>query len=100
MNLYFKQTCQACPQQYDVLDLDDNDKTVGYIRLRWGHLRCQVPDVGGKTIYSHDFDDGLQGIFDTDEQEDLHLANIRLALEDHYGLWCLEPRLPPLRPKP
>lgn len=25
---------------------------VGYVRLRWERLTCEVPDVGGKLIYS------------------------------------------------
>ncbi len=84
MNLYFNQTCGACPEQYDVEDLDDNNKTVGYIRLRWGYLRCDVPDVNGHTIYSHDFDDGLRGCFHTDEDREMHLNRIKQAIYRHY----------------
>lgn len=41
--LQFIQTCGACPEQYDVLDKSGN--TVGYVRLRWGGLTCEYPDV-------------------------------------------------------
>lgn len=85
MNLFLRQTCEACPEQYDVEDLDDNDKTVGYIRLRWGHLRCDVPDVGGRTIYSHEFDDGLKGCFDSEEEREIHLNRIKQAIYKYYG---------------
>ena len=37
-NLIFKKTCTFSPEQYDVYY---NDKQVGYIRLRWGHLSCE-----------------------------------------------------------
>jgi hypothetical protein len=41
-------TCGACPEQYDaVLD----GKTVGYLRLRHGSFRVDVPECGGETIY-------------------------------------------------
>lgn len=32
--LDFRQTCGACPEQYDVYDM--SNKQVGYVRLRWG----------------------------------------------------------------
>ena len=31
------QTCGACPEQYDIY-LEDNDKRVGYMRLRHSHF--------------------------------------------------------------
>lgn len=84
MKLNFELTCGACPEQYDVLD--DSGKTVAYVRLRWGHLRCQVPDVGGKTIFEHVFDDEYQGLFDGEEERDHYLGLIHKAIEEHYGL--------------
>ena len=39
-------TCFACPEQYDVYL---EDEKVGYLRLRHGHFRCDVPDCGGKS---------------------------------------------------
>jgi hypothetical protein len=49
---HLQQTCGACPEQYDVFD--NNDKQVAYLRLRHGHFRAVVPDVGGETVYSAD----------------------------------------------
>ncbi|NDD52705.1 hypothetical protein EBZ39_02295 [bacterium] len=43
-------TCSACPEQYDVFN--DNNKLVGYLRLRHGQFRADCPDVGGTTVYS------------------------------------------------
>ena len=85
MNLYFKQTCEACPEQYDVLDLDDNSKQVAYVRLRWGHLRVDVPDCGGNMIYSHEFDDGLKGCFYYGERDGF-LEEIQKQILAYYGV--------------
>ena len=73
----FALTCQACPEQYDVFL---EGKQVGYVRLRWGVLRCGYPDVVGEIVYYHEFDDGLQGCFDGDEDRNFHLAEIAKAL--------------------
>jgi len=45
-----RQTCQACPEQYDVFD--DLGQQVAYLRLRHGSFRANVPDVGGEEVYS------------------------------------------------
>lgn len=72
--LYFYLTCGACPEQYDVED--SNGKQVGYVRLRWGVLSCQYPDVDGETIYTASIGDGFTGCFESDEQRMEHLNNI------------------------
>ncbi len=76
--LNFKCTCSACPEQYDVLD--NNANVVGYIRLRWGYLRCDYPDVGGETIYEADIGDGFTGSFEDDDQRIAHLNSIADAI--------------------
>ena len=43
-----KQTCGACPEQYDVYW---EGKQVGYLRLRWGEFSAEVPDCWGKMVY-------------------------------------------------
>lgn len=43
-------TCQACPEQYDVFD-EISTKKIGYLRLRHGVFRADVPDCGDETIY-------------------------------------------------
>lgn len=57
-------TCGACPEQYDVYD--QKGTQCAYIRLRHGHLRVDVPDVG-HTIFSTDRVHG-DGMFDDDER--------------------------------
>ena len=72
--LTFKCTCCACPEQYDVFD--DNNNIVGYVRLRWGGLSCEYPDVGGKKIYYASVGDGWCGNFENESQRMRHLNNI------------------------
>lgn len=57
-------TCGACPEQYDVFD--GTGKQVGYLRLRHGYFRVDVPDCGGETVYEA-LPKG-DGIFDDDER--------------------------------
>lgn len=70
-NLIFIKTCGACPEQYDVMTEDNN--IVGYVRLRFGALTCEYPDVGGEMIYSAFFDDDFMGSFDDAEQRNYYL---------------------------
>jgi hypothetical protein len=58
-------TCGACPEQYDVFE-EATGKQVGYLRLRHGYFRADVPDCGGETVYES-FTGG-DGIFDEDER--------------------------------
>lgn len=57
-------TSCACPEQYDVLDKDG--KQVGYLRLRGGYFRADVPECGGETVYESQTKG--DGIFDEDER--------------------------------
>lgn len=73
--LEFNRTCSACPEQYDVYDDDHN--IVGYVRLRWGGITCEYPDVFGEVIYTASVsEDGWAGMFDSEEQRLLHLTAI------------------------
>jgi rRNA maturation protein Nop10 len=59
-----KETCYACPEQYDVYD--ENNNMVAYFRLRHGTFRVDCPDCGGETVYIG-FPNG-DGRFDCDER--------------------------------
>ena len=72
--LAFMQTCPACPEQYDVLD--SSGGIVGYVRLRFGALRCDYPDIGGETIYTYNFNDKWLGSFPGEECRIHHLEAI------------------------
>ena len=72
--LYFYLTCSAYPEQYNVED--SNGNLVGYVRLRWGILYCNYPDVDGERIYAAGIGDGFTGRFESDEQRMKHLNNI------------------------
>ena len=58
-------TCGACPEQYSVFGADG--KPVGYLRLRHGHFRADVPHCGGATIYTAQ--PKGNGIFANDERQ-------------------------------
>lgn len=74
-----KQTCSACPEQYDVFD--DLGQQVAYFRLRHGGFRVDVPDCGGETIYTANPEG--DGIF-TREERVRYLTEAVLAVQDYY----------------
>jgi hypothetical protein len=59
-----KQTCVACPEQYDVIDSAGNP--AGYLRLRHGYFRADYPECGGETVYEASTKG--DGLFDDDER--------------------------------
>lgn len=79
-DLIFKQTCSACPEQYDVFDKDG--KQVAYIRLRWGSLYVECPDVGGETVYEADVGHGFTGGFRSENERRMHLYRIANAITE------------------
>lgn len=73
--LEFDKTCSACPEQYDVYDEYHN--IIGYVRLRWGGIICEYPNVFGEVIYTASVSkDGWAGMFDSEEQRIHHLSAI------------------------
>jgi hypothetical protein len=58
-------TCGACPEQYEVFD-EATKQQVGYLRLRHGYFRADVPDCGGETVYESDTVG--DGVFDENER--------------------------------
>ncbi|MBD5089122.1 MAG: hypothetical protein HDT30_10005 [Clostridiales bacterium] len=84
--LKFIQTCSASPEQYDVEDC--KGKQVGYVRLRWGQLICEYPDVYGEVIYYSELDNKMLGCFKNKEQREYYLKTIankileKIALEN------------------
>lgn len=74
--LMFNQTCGACPEQYDVIN--GRGQQVGYVRLRYGWLRCYYPDCrSDKVIYETSIgDDGWTGCFTSEEERMYHLNAI------------------------
>lgn len=77
-NYYFKQTCFECPEQYDVFD--KHGKQVAYVRLRWGSLSVECPDVGGAVIYSAEIGND-SGSFRSKKQRYRHLIKIAERIE-------------------
>lgn len=58
-------TCESCPEQYEVYK---GEKQVGYLRLRHGIFRVDVPDCGVKTVFVTNQCAG-DGQFRSDERE-------------------------------
>lgn len=58
-------TSMACPEQYDVFNSEGTQ--VGYLRLRSGWFRADVPVCGGKTV--HEAYPRGDGLFDDDERQ-------------------------------
>ncbi len=56
-----KQTCFACPSQWEGTDIYGNEI---YIRYRWGHLSISVNHA---EIVSHQLGEGLAGGLTTEE---------------------------------
>ena len=63
-NIELFQTCCAYPEQYDAIH---NGDVVGYLRLRGGYFRVDVPHCGGDTIY--EANPVGDGEFEDDERE-------------------------------
>jgi len=81
-NLEFIGTCGACPEQYDVVLLKNDQRfQVGYVRLRHGRLRVECPDVWGKEVYSCSFDDDWKGRFDDEEERLDYLEKAAEAIQ-------------------
>lgn len=79
LNYIFMQTTDSCPEQYEVFDKDGNH--VCYVRLRWGHLTAEYPDLGGSLVYEAKIGDGLTGCFVSHEQRMAELQNIANRLD-------------------
>lgn len=76
---HFKETCGACPEQYDVTN--GRGEPVAYVRLRFGCLTASVPNASGDRIYEHTFSDSWMGAFDDDATRLLHLTAIAKLLK-------------------
>lgn len=79
--LRFICTCEACPEQYEVFD---GDKQVGYVKLRWGQLRVDYPDVRMETIYDYDFETEFKGYFDNQDEREHYLNIIADKINQHH----------------
>ncbi len=77
-DIHLELTCSACPEQYDAFV---GDRQVGYLRLRHGTFRVEVPDVGGKTVYIDD--PAGDGCFEHFER-DAYLTAAKAAIAAHY----------------
>ena len=76
-------TCDACPEQYDILD--ENGKTIAYVRARWGIIYCDCPDVMGDRVFSESFSvNDYAGCFEDDEHRSRYFHRIEDAIDAYY----------------
>lgn len=85
-NYNFVKTCCCSPEQYDVFDKNGNQ--VAYVRLRWGCLYAQYPDVGGVDIYETSIGDGWTGCFESEQQRQSCLSQIAEQIDKYVGYTC------------
>lgn len=79
MKFYFLNTCYACPEQYDVYR--ENGEICGYIRLRWGTITAEYPNIDGKCIYEHCFNDDFKGNFEDEAERSEYLGEIAVKYQ-------------------
>lgn len=82
MKLRLVQTCEACPEQYDVY-LDEEE--IGYLRLRHGTFRA---DYRGETVYVGS--PRGDGTFKDDEREEYLNRGCRAILTVHFDILITE----------
>lgn len=75
-------TCTSCPEQYDAYL---GDTQVGYLRLRHGWFRANVPRSTGKIVYQTEDIEG-DGSFATDAERDDQLSKAAEAILDELGV--------------
>lgn len=75
------QTCDACPEQYDVY-LDGRE--VGYLRLRHGYFRAEYTADGGDEIVYEASPEG-DGIFEPEERNYYLNRAIQAIDTRHHG---------------
>lgn len=86
-----KQTCSAYPEQYLA---KIGSHTIGYIRLRWGHLTCDyligksLLSMDNIRVYEYTFEEEpYKGCFSTEEEREYYLSKCKEALlEKHKEL--------------
>ena len=89
--IVLEQTCIYCPEQYWA---KKGSHTIGYIRLRWGHLTCDYLPNEKLTdndirvldkVFNERASDQFKGSFDTEEEREYWLSKCKEALLNKYN---------------
>lgn len=75
----FIKTCRCCPEQYNVMI---DNKQVAYVRLRWGNLTVECPDVDGEEIFRAEIGSSFCGEFESEEQRKHYLNLITEKIKE------------------
>ena len=82
-----EQTCEAYPEQYWA---HSGTKTIGYIRLRWGHLTCDYLPNGRPKLSNNDirvldhYFHNHKGCFDGENERKFWLGKCKEALINEF----------------
>ena len=81
-------TCNACPEQYDVLDEHTNEP-IAYIRFRFGQLKV-CPYINGEIDFStilleKTINDDYLGVI-PDELRSKWMGDITIAINKYYNI--------------
>ena len=74
-----KQTCVACPSQWDAWDDEDN---YYYIRYRWGHLTITIHEVCGELIFEKYLGGAFDGYLELDKLKEITKDIFQFDLEE------------------
>lgn len=78
-------TCEACPEQYDIIV---DDEQLAYVRLRWGHLQVFAPnyDIEHRNVIMEYMwhDEPYKGAFDDDTERRKFMEQILGTVHDYY----------------
>lgn len=61
MKIKWVQTCNACPEQYDLYN-EDTGKLIGYVRERHGMLTVNCPYVGDELVFGTEIDEENESV--------------------------------------
>jgi hypothetical protein len=75
--LIFHLTCSMFPEQYDVYY---GSKKVAYVRLRFGSLTAEIPDVPGREVFCYSFENGFKGNFFDENERNIWLNKVASAI--------------------
>lgn len=79
-DIVLKETCGACPEQYDAFLGTLYGPQVGYLRLRHGFFTVDYPDYNGRNILTaRPMGDGE--FMDDEREEYLQLAKMAICME-------------------
>ena len=79
-DMVLDKTCDMCPEQYDVYDVQGN--RIAYMRLRYGYFSVECPYVGGTVVFAT-YTRG-DGCFYDEEERNILISAAKLEIAKYY----------------